>query len=366
MCTKRDIKRPDCSSRILFPIMLFQFFPFFVGIWGCSSGQSPPYPPSPVISEISWDMSSHRTAAPGSDNWPTTWADDDHIYTSWGDGGGFGGTNDIGRVSLGVARIQGDWNALQAVNVWGGHQAEHPAQFPGKSYGILSVDDVIYMWVNIQDQDVPQYRQCQLTFSTDHAASFKKGFRFAEPDAAFSVCTFLNFGKAYKGARDNYVYIYSGQPLDGCIERCLGRDVYLARVPKDKILQRASYEFFAGMDNDRKPVWKAQIKDRKPVFSDDNGAGTRLGVVFNPGLKRYLMTIAHNDEGGLGIFEAAAPWGPWTTVAYYENWLNFGYSPSYHFAPAKWISEDGKKMVLVWSSNDQWNSISGHLTLREQ
>src|ERR671923_25983 len=46
---------------------------------------TPPYPPSPAIKEVIWDYSSHRQAAPGSDLWPITWADDDHLYTVWGD-----------------------------------------------------------------------------------------------------------------------------------------------------------------------------------------------------------------------------------------------------------------------------------------
>ena len=42
-----------------------------------------------------------KHAAPGSDNWATTWADDDNQYTVWGDGGGFGGTGQVGRVLYG-------------------------------------------------------------------------------------------------------------------------------------------------------------------------------------------------------------------------------------------------------------------------
>jgi hypothetical protein len=30
------------------------------------------------------------------------------MYAAWGDGGGFGGTESIGRASFGVARIEGD------------------------------------------------------------------------------------------------------------------------------------------------------------------------------------------------------------------------------------------------------------------
>src|SRR5687768_4554672 len=66
---------------------------------------SAPYGKSPIILEWRLDWSTHQRHAPGSDNWPITWAVDDHQYTAWGDGGGFGGSNSDGRVSLGVARI---------------------------------------------------------------------------------------------------------------------------------------------------------------------------------------------------------------------------------------------------------------------
>ncbi|HJX09709.1 MAG TPA: hypothetical protein VJ733_04335 [Candidatus Binatia bacterium] len=42
-------------------------------------------------------MSTLRNLAPYSDNWCITWADNDHQYTSWGDGGGFGGDQKDGR-----------------------------------------------------------------------------------------------------------------------------------------------------------------------------------------------------------------------------------------------------------------------------
>lgn len=71
----------------------------FVAFTGAASA---PYGPSPIISGISFKTPTKKTLAPGSDNWPITWADDGHQYTSWGDGGGFGGTNDNGRVSPGI------------------------------------------------------------------------------------------------------------------------------------------------------------------------------------------------------------------------------------------------------------------------
>jgi hypothetical protein len=80
----------------------------------------PAYPPSPALGPMTLDWSTHNRDAPGSDNWQLTWADDNHLYGAWGDGGGFGGANSDGRVSLGFARVEGDWSDYKGVNIWGG------------------------------------------------------------------------------------------------------------------------------------------------------------------------------------------------------------------------------------------------------
>src|SRR3990172_7044079 len=41
-----------------------------------------PYPPSQVITGVSFDWSSREQMASGSDNWPVTWAADGHQYTT--------------------------------------------------------------------------------------------------------------------------------------------------------------------------------------------------------------------------------------------------------------------------------------------
>jgi hypothetical protein len=81
----------------------------------------PPYPPSERITDFSLDWTTFRRLAPGSDNWHTTWAGDGQVYSSWGDGGGLGGTGSRSRVSLGLARLTGNTAALLGgVNLIGG------------------------------------------------------------------------------------------------------------------------------------------------------------------------------------------------------------------------------------------------------
>jgi hypothetical protein len=82
--------------------------------------QGAPYPPSPAISDITFEWSSHERHAPGSDNWPITWADDGHQYTSWGDGGGFDGTNSEGRISLGMAVVEGAPHRMRGITYGAG------------------------------------------------------------------------------------------------------------------------------------------------------------------------------------------------------------------------------------------------------
>lgn len=338
-----------------------------------------PYPRSPVIAAVEFEFSTHRRLAPGSDNWPTTWADDDHLYSAWGDGGGFGGTNSKGRVFLGVARITGDSTRYEGKNVWGGHEPEHAATFGGKSYGILSVGGVLYMWVAPQPN--PHLDHSQIAFSRDHGATWRLAeWKFAFADG-LTVPTFLNFGRDYAGARDNYVYSYYIQPAwgPGVAKRTAAHTfdvhqpgrIHLSRVPADAILDRARYEFFSGRDPAGAPMWSKDPKRKQPVFEDANGVGWNVSVTFNSGLKRYLLTTEHTEThaGKFGLFDAPEPWGPWTTVAYEDAWGNdhVEVSTFYWNFPSKWLSTDGRQFTLVFTgknTNDSWNTVSGRFVLR--
>ena len=64
-----------------------------------------PYPPSPVIRGVHWaPRGSIVRQAKDSDNWPLTWADDDALYTAYGDGYGFDPAVPD-KLSLGFAKV---------------------------------------------------------------------------------------------------------------------------------------------------------------------------------------------------------------------------------------------------------------------
>ena len=332
------------------------------------AGQTSPYPPSPVIAGIVFDRDTWVKAAPGSDQFGTTWAADGNLYLAWGDGGGFEGTNSVGRASLGVGRIDGLPPQWKGLNVWGGvNPLSSQASIPGKtSSGVIAVGGAIYLYV--VEQDV--WTRNSLWRSTDLGMTWTElGPVFDEPGAAFADPGILQFGRDYQGARDQYVYGYSEKPWpDG---------LALFRVPQDRLADRGAYEFFAGLGDAGQPRWTSDIAQQKPVFTDPNGTEWGVTCVYHPVLKRYLLAVRHNgDSGEWGLFDAPEPWGPWTTVAYGKDFPEWTYTPDpdgasenrpawMHTFPAKWISPDGKTMWHVADRGDRLNLMRVTLRMRE-
>ncbi len=342
----------------------------------------PPYPHSPAIKAMVLDWSTHERFAQGSDNWQLTWADDGHQYAPWGDGGGFGGTNSDGRVSLGVARVEGSWDKYRGYNVWGGKNPENPADFGGKSWGIVCVDGVLYMWISPGSPLKVMQAEARLYQSTDHAATWQPAdWSFVRADE-LTIPTICQFGRDYTGARDEFVYHYLVHPqLDEGFEAQIPGIIHLARVPKNRIMERQAYEFFTGFDGDAKPQWSGDLSARKPVFEDPNGVGWNLSVSYNAGLKRYILMTEHTNssKGDLGVFDAPEPWGPWTTIEYMNrsNDRQFGAghvvdNTFFWNIPTKWQSEDGTEFSLIFTGagrgkdNDSWNMIRGKFILFDQ
>lgn len=338
---------------------------------GCSQPQAP-YPPSQKITGVSFDFSTHDQRAPGSDNWAITWADDDNQYTTWGDGGGFGGTNNEGRVSLGVARVEGAWKNYRGYNVWGGKDAENRATFRGKSYGIISIDGILYMWRSGAGSNETAYDFQRLYASRDHGASWSPAdWEFRESDSIF-VPTFLQFGRDYQGARDNYVYIYAPRIKTKKWSVHKPGEIVLMRVPKASLMNRAAYEFFSGFTASGQPQWTADIKGLVPVFEDRKNGVMRTSVSYNSGLRRYFLITEHTkrSRGNIGIYDAPEPWGPWTTVLFQTSFGRSHIQTNSFFwnFSNKWLSSDGRKFCLIFTGkdkNDSWNLVRGKFSIAE-
>ena len=73
--------------------------------------------PSPLVTSVAWaPAETIARDAKDSDIWATTWADDGHLYTAYGDGTGFVPKVPV-KLSQGLARIEGGPDAFRGVNV---------------------------------------------------------------------------------------------------------------------------------------------------------------------------------------------------------------------------------------------------------
>jgi len=259
-----------------------------------------PYPPSDLIKAVKFaPVQEVVRRAVGSDNWPITWADDDMQYAAYGDGWGFD-LPDERKLSLGLTRIIGGPDDFMGVNV-PSPTAERTGDGPKgpKASGMIMVNGVLYMLVRNANNS-------QLAWSPDHGRTWQWGFRF---ETSFGCPSFLNFGRNNEGARDHYVYLCSS---DGPSAYESYDGVVLARVPDRRLRERQAYEFFVEMDREGAPVWTSDIAKRGPVFTYP-GHCARVDMVYNPGIRRYLLALGFDHHGGWGIFDAPEPWGPWST-----------------------------------------------------
>ena len=103
------------------------------------------------------------------------------------------------------------------------------------------VDGTLYLWAR-------NAGNAQLAWSSDRGQTWT--WADWKLSTSFGCPAFLNFGRNYAGARDDYVYIYSHdsdsayQPADR---------VVLARVPKDRIRDRGRVRVLHGHRGGRRP-----------------------------------------------------------------------------------------------------------------
>jgi hypothetical protein len=296
------------------------------------------------------------------DNFPVTWAADDAIYTTWGDGTGFEPKVER-KLSCGFARVTGVPPDISGVNI------RTPAEQLGsgrnglKGWGILGVGDTLHLWFGHADKKGGAAR---LAWSTDQAGTWTfADWTFEE----FGLLGFVNFGRGYQGARDDFVYAYSH---DGPLADTPAGQFVLLRAPNDRLKQRTAWEFFAGLDSSGQPRWTRDIAGREGVFHSPDSC-LRSAMTYNAGIGRYLwwqqipQPPGHPDrgdtrfEGGFAIYDAPEPWGPWTTAYFTEQW-DVGPGEHGDFS-AKWMSSDGTEAWLVFSGDDAFSLRSAEFVL---
>lgn len=337
------------------------------------------------------------------DLWPTTWADDDQLYTANGDGRGFS-SNPDDFADIVVNRISGHPDTgISGVRLAAG-AAVGPVWTQGtynrKPTGIIAVDgdgdgkDEIYLVVQdlnsgqngLAFNDVPA---ASIARSTDYGVTWTATKTPMFTNHTFTTVFFLDFGKSNSrasvlganGAKYVYAYGLDRNWRDSVVGSVADpQDVYLARAPISAIQDITKWEFFSGTAS--KPKWSKSMADRKPVLHDTTrvypGGQTTDGfsvisqgsVVYNAPLNRYIYTSW--TDYTFNFYEAPQPWGPFTLF----EWKDFGVTPWFGMnttnpknggyattIPSKFISADGTRMWVQsnWfvgaAQGSDWNYV---------
>ena len=276
-----------------------------------STPRKAPYPPSPVIRAIRWaPKESIVRKARGSDTWPLTWADDDALYTAFGDGQGFD-PQVPEKLSLGFARVVGPPEDFAGINIrsatgerkgtaprarrragCSGRRRPVPVgqerrQLPA-GLVVRPCEDVDLVRLEVRDElrlpDVPELRQ---------------GLR--------------------RGQGRLRLYL-----LPGWRQRLPGRRPHgPGEGAEERITDRGGLRVLQGPDGRACRLDRGHRRTRGGLPS--SGRCYRSAISYDAGLKRYLwcQTLPGGDarfRGGFGIYDAPEPWGPWTTAYFTEEW----------------------------------------------
>lgn len=353
------------------------------------------YPPSLVLKGLEWAGEPAKYPGTGSDMHWCAWGDDDAMYFVDDDGANFGSKPNFA-------------NLLRATGTPPNFKLELVSQFPGlkrhNSRKLRYVDGALALgsrlFVAAYDYDFSDPGREVHTIGEDQMDAF-----IANPTEAFFInaisrhsgvaalmysddygktwqnlpdehtpnflgprfagLAFVGFGKGYSGVPawlGDYVYAISN---DESWES--GNHVFLARVSKDRLLDRTAWQFYAGGGHVGNPVWLPDEVDARPILSDPGHVGHPT-MTYNPRLKRFLLCFgsdivphshatprdfarAHwHRQRELHVYESSSPWGPWYLVHYDSCWEgeHVAYLPQ---MPAKWLHEDGLGGTLVFSGD---------------
>ena len=264
------------------------------------------------------------------DLWPSCWAGNGNLYTTNGDGKGFSLDGPFADIAVNEDRgrraepDRRDGGPRRRGRARSGAAPGTTGSRPGWSASTTR------MYLAVQDlaldfNDVPA---ATIAKSTDHGRTWTWDQR--KPmfdDHVFTTIWFADFGQGGAAAPDGYVYAYG---LDGNWRDSFDdtvadpQDVYLARVPKAKVQDRVAWEFYAGLDEQRRSrSGRRSIAERKPVLTDERRLyGQTYGTTRQqperdqPGRrhlpaaqKRYVYTSW--TEYTFEFYESPTPWGPW-------------------------------------------------------
>ncbi|MEV5551197.1 FG-GAP-like repeat-containing protein [Streptomyces sp. NPDC052309] len=326
-------------------------------------------PASDFFSTVAVDPAATVGAPAAGDNqnhgdlWPNCWADDDNVYTAYGDGVGFNGPYS----DIGVAKISGMPGALTGSQLSTDVSQIWSAGHNRKPTGMACVNGDLYLAVQDLATDFNDAPAATIAKSTDKGRTWTwDRSRPMFGGGVFTTVMFLDYGKNYANAPDDYVYAYGldhnwRDSFDNTVPDPV--DLYLARVHKSSVMDENAWQYMSGTDASGNPLWSTDIAGRQPVLHDDRHiyqdvftAGrardmtvlSQGGVVYNKPLNRYIYTSW--TEYTFEFYESPTPWGPWKHFAAKDfggyPWTHTKHGGYATTIPSKYISADGKSMWL--------------------
>lgn len=344
-----------------------------------------------------FDPEVYRTWSEG-DNYYQTWGSDGHLYVSMDDGTDPWILNLKEGVNTGfknnhVYRIKGaplhfnnkKGGDVKALEYGKGKYPSYNIRANWYGFGILAVGDTIYHCITRCDNDNwGPFSGAKLIFSpnngenwylpsgalaTEHHLDFDDEYMFFKKESTdwrFSYFTYLQNGQAYSGNSDGYVYLYSSGGKDGTEGKPW--NVYLARVPKNKVTNRDAYEFTKFVFEDESAEWTKDINAASPIhvfpryFRNEHENGFRSHmphVVYNKDLGKYIMAsfacvTSRTTVNQLYLLWADNPWGPWTVFHHDKYWVNDETDDARLFSTVlspKHIYDNGTTMYLIYSDS---------------
>jgi hypothetical protein len=337
------------------------------------------------------------------DTWYPSWADDGNLYSPWTDGyllnveefepfcqwhpgHACNSLDYMGRkAATAQAKIVGDDPMnLQIIDLKPRIEASGEPRFRGRYPSATLVKDGIwYYGTYCLEQDGP----CSgvgwtklgpfvgFRISVDYGKTWTETTLTSDnplfgedPDKApvkIGAPHFVDFGKNMEHSPDGKAYLvgHGSTNPDVCNNWIQGDQVYLCRVNPslENINDESKWEYYGGKDKNGNAVWTEDFEEIKPLLEWAEQLGC-VTITYNAPLRKYLMCItrgisSYQDEEKKGwvdlrydsmILAADEIDGDWKLVQYLDH---FGPVAYFLNIPSKFISEDGKKMWLIYSAN---------------
>ena len=342
---------------------------------------------SDLFSRLEWVTESSRYEGTNSDMHWLAWTADGDLFTVDDDGQNFGSP----------------WNFANLMHVEGTpphHVVSLVSQFPElvrpessqcRRYvdGALAVGNRIYVAAYDYDDLVPGFRTgygqidllspnggvAGLMYSDDQGKTWQNvPSKDVGPDEyflgpRFAGLAFVQFGPGATEIPEQFddnVYALSN---DSNWET--GDHIYLARVPRDSVLDRSAWEFWAspgeGALTIDEPSWSKDENKSRPILRDPGRVGHPT-MTYNPGIERFLLSYSTDSvphtlstprevveatwvkQTELLLLESPTPWGPWGLIHHDDAWET-PHTPYLPQIPGKWLDADGAGGWMIFSGD---------------